>query len=186
MSRRARRTATPFAVLTVCTGNICRSPLAEALLRMRFTGDERFEVGSAGLHAVVGAPMDPAAAKQLVALGGDPAGLIGEQLGDAHADAADLILTMTVSQRDELVRRHPRAMRKVFTCAEFTALLEGAGDAAGADPRAKVELAARSRATVALTAADDIDDPIDAPDEMHARIAAQITGYVDSISSHLM
>ncbi|RGE19799.1 low molecular weight phosphatase family protein [Leucobacter sp. wl10] len=186
MSRRARRRQAPVAVLTVCTGNICRSPLAEQLLRSRFADDPRFEFGSAGLEAVAGAPMDPAAARQLVALGGDPAGLIGEQIGERHADAADLILTMTRSQRDEVVRRFPRSVRRVFTLAEFSALLDlDESQAATADPRALIEEASRRRSEVRLGEADDVVDPIDAADEVHARVASQVAGYVDAIAAGL-
>ncbi|MBK0419464.1 hypothetical protein JD276_10505 [Leucobacter sp. CSA1] len=181
MSRRSRRSVPPVAVLTVCTGNICRSPLAEQMLRMRLRDDPRFEIGSAGLHAVVGAPMDPDAATQLRAHGGDPAGLIGEQLADEHADAADLILTMTRGQRDEVVRRHPRAARRTFTLAEFAALA-GSGDIdRAADPRAVIDQAGRSRSTVRLTEDQDVPDPIDATAEVHAVVASQIVGLVDTI-----
>lgn len=173
-------------MLTVCTGNICRSPLAEQLLRVRFADDPRFEVGSAGLHAVVGAPMDPAAARQLIAQGGDPAGLTGEQFSDDHAGAADLILTMTRAQRDETVKRFPRAARRVFTLAEFAALLElGASDTSTVGPRALIEKASRHRSLVKLGDDDDITDPIDAPDKVHEQVAKQIVGYVDAIAAGL-
>ncbi len=185
MSRRDRRSEAPVAVLTVCTGNICRSPLAEQLLRSRFANDPRFELGSAGLHAVVGAPMDKAAARQLVALGESAAGLTGEQLGEQHVGAADLILTMTRAQRDEVVRRFPRTMHRTFTLAEFAALLEPASEPGASDPRAVIERAARLRSSARLGDDDDIIDPIDAADDVHARVARQIVGYVDAIAARL-
>ncbi|MBT6210168.1 MAG: low molecular weight phosphotyrosine protein phosphatase, partial [Woeseia sp.] len=42
------------SVLVVCVGNICRSPMAEALLRKALKGKEDIEVSSAGLGALVG------------------------------------------------------------------------------------------------------------------------------------
>lgn len=197
MTRRRLHRAAPVAILTVCTGNICRSPLAEQMLRTRLAdtvepgrpvGSPGFEIGSAGLHAVVGSPMDPDAAAQLRAHGGDPAGLIGEQLSADHADAADLILTMTRGQRDEVVRRHPRAARRTFSLAEFAALASAAPPASGPverDPRAVIDRAGRSRSTARLAEADDVPDPIDASLEVHRAVADQIVRLVDVVASAL-
>jgi len=43
-------------ILTVCTGNICRSPIAEGILRAIFQADPSMTVSSAGTHAVAGNP----------------------------------------------------------------------------------------------------------------------------------
>ena len=45
-------------ILVVCVGNICRSPMAEALLRDALTGPEEITVKSAGLGALVGQAAD--------------------------------------------------------------------------------------------------------------------------------
>lgn len=182
MNRRSRREPL-VTILTVCTGNICRSPLAEQMLRLRFAGDPRFEIGSAGLHAVVGARMDNDAALQLRSHGGDPTGLQGEQISNGHVDVADLILTMTRSQRDDVIRRYPRAMQRTFTMAEFVALLDGIDNVHG-DVRTALELiahAARTRARVRLSKTDDIFDPIDSAVEVHKAVGNQIVALVDKI-----
>lgn len=184
MTRRRQRGAPPLAILTVCTGNICRSPLAEQMLRLRLQGDPRFEFGSAGLHAVVGAPMDRDAAAQLIAHGGDPLPPRGEQLSDAHAAAADLILTMTRSQRDEVLRRHPSATQRTFTLAEFALLLEKQG-ANTEDPRNKVSQAAARRSAVRLSDENDVPDPIDASEKVHTDVANQIVTLVDVIAQRI-
>lgn len=68
----------PFGILFVCTANICRSPMAEHLLRGSLAalldtgGAIRFDVSSAGILGWDGEPMDPAAAAELRRLGGDP------------------------------------------------------------------------------------------------------------------
>lgn len=173
----------PVAILTVCTGNICRSPLAEQMLRLRLDGDPRFEIASAGLQAVVGASMDPDAA-QLQYYGGDSLPPRGEQLVGGHAEAADLILTMTRAQRDELLRRFPKAMHRTFTLAEFVILLRHQNSASH-DPRAIIAEAALSRGAVLLTDDDDVPDPIDASSEVHAAVAAQIIGLVDVVAARL-
>ena len=93
-----------FSILYVCTGNICRSPLAERLLTMRLDAalgqrSSVFGVTSAGTHGWDGSEMDPAAASQLIRLGGDPAGFTGrqltpeyegERLGDVKHSLADI------------------------------------------------------------------------------------------------
>lgn len=178
--RRQTRRESPLAILTVCTGNICRSPLAEQIFRVRFAGDPAFEIGSAGLHAVVGSPMDRDAAIQLQAHGGDPSGLQGEQLSDDHVLAADLILTMTRGQRDEVIRRHPTAMQRTFALAEFAALLRTESSATGTS-RERIAYAARTRARVQLTETDDVPDPIDANTEVHEAVGNQIVMLIEQI-----
>lgn len=152
------------------------------MLRLRLA-DSGFTFSSAGLRAVDGAPMDAAAARQLVSHGGDPAGLIGEQLTGQHVQAADLILTMTRRQRDDVVRQFPRAMRRSFSLAEF-AMLATLGDFAPAtDPRIIVEEAGRRRYAVTLKDADDVIDPINASEDVHRAVAAHIVQLVDVIAA---
>src|SRR5688572_31723856 len=64
-------TAEPVRILTVCTGNICRSPYAALLLRegLQWARPGAFEVTSAGTHALVGRPMDEGSAALLAAKG---------------------------------------------------------------------------------------------------------------------
>ncbi|MCU1593365.1 MAG: protein tyrosine phosphatase, partial [Frankiales bacterium] len=65
-----------FRILHVCTGNICRSPMAEQLMRRGLEerlgeGSTAFEVASAGTWGHEGAPMEPFALSTLGALGVD-------------------------------------------------------------------------------------------------------------------
>ncbi|MFV0434447.1 MAG: hypothetical protein ACK5LO_10755 [Leucobacter sp.] len=190
MSRRSRVREAPVTVLTVCIGNICRSPLAEQLLRAGLDGDARFEFGSAGLHTSEGIPMDRHSAQQSLEHGGVPDGALSSVLADGHAQASDLILTMTLGQRDELIERHPRALLRTFTLAEFAGLLtaleaERPSRSAPATPnqiRELVELASRNRARVSLTRADDVPDPVNASVSVHQAVAAQIAGYTAQIA----
>lgn len=175
----------PVKVLTVCTGNICRSPLAELILSSRFEGDSRFDVSSAGLMAVVGSPMDKHAAQQLRAHGGDSTGHRGTQLSEELVATANLILTMTRSQRDEVIRRYPRAMKRTFTLTEFAMLLEIDTNLSNG-PLGLIDFAARNRARVRLTKATDIPDPIDASISVHEAVGNQIVSTIDRIVPRLV
>ncbi|WP_172592044.1 hypothetical protein [Subtercola boreus] len=129
-NRGSSEPARPFTVLMVCTGNICRSPLAEQLLRSRL-GEAGLHasttVSSAGLGAVVGAPMEEHAAAVSLHFRGQPGEFRARQLRSAMVADADLVLTMTRAQRDEVIKRNPRALQRTFTLTEFSKLLSVSG-----------------------------------------------------------
>lgn len=170
----------PFEIVMVCTGNICRSPLAEQLLRAQLAdaGVTDITLSSAGLHAVVDAPMDTIPAEISRRLGGSPDPHRGRMLRTAISENADLLLTMTRDQRNELVQRYPRAMRRTFTLVEYSrllGLLPLPDGATGADAlREHTAQLAQIRSRVALTAADEIADPYLANRQVHEAIGSQI------------
>lgn len=192
----------PSTVLAVCLGNICRSPLAEQLLRARLreSGVRNFECLSAGLRAAVGVPMEPWPAQLSQERGGNPSGARGRQIGTEIVAASDLLLTMTLTQRNELLTRHPTAAQRTFTLAEFAQLIEAlplaAAPASTAWPSAKpqglasplsqvVQAATRARHLVALSSEDDVRDPISQPEWVHREVAAQIDELTKQIVSGL-
>lgn len=109
------------SVLFVCTGNTCRSPMAEALLRETLArrGLTGFSVASAGLAAYPGDPATPEAVAVLGELGIDHSGHRSRSWTADLLSAHDLILTMERAHKDSILRRYPDAAGKVFTLKEF-------------------------------------------------------------------
>ena len=166
----------PFRVLYVCTGNICRSPLAERLARQeleRRLGPEagRIEVTSAGTHGLTGREMYAEAATVLTGAGGDPAGFVARLMEADHVTQADLVLTATREHRAAVVRLDHSASPRTFTIREFGRLAAEVDPSVLplADPlarlRAAVEEAATHRGLVGpeSPADDDVPDPYGGP-----------------------
>lgn len=188
--------SSPFRLLYVCTGNICRSPLAERLARHELARrlHERadlIEVTSAGTHGLTGREMYAEAATVLTRAGGDPSGFLARLMGAEHVRASDLVLTATRTHRAAVSRLDPRAARRTFTIREF-GRLAAAVDASllpDGDPiprlRAAIEEAASHRGLVTPEHPDDDDvpDPYGGPaagyDEAGRLIAAATAPAVE-------
>ena len=100
-------------ILTVCIGNICRSPTAEYVLRQRLA-PRGIEVASAGLHALSGAPMEATALQLLAEHGIDGTAHRARQLTAAMLREADLVLGAEKSHVDAMIRLAPEASGKIF------------------------------------------------------------------------
>lgn len=102
-------------ILFICTGNTCRSPMAEAIARKL---DKNLEVKSAGLFAVQGSDISPFAKEVL-----QENDIVHQHQSTPFtkevADWADLILTMTKSHKDYIVGQYPDLRHKVFSLKEF-------------------------------------------------------------------
>ncbi|MBF4457413.1 MULTISPECIES: arsenate reductase/protein-tyrosine-phosphatase family protein [unclassified Pseudoclavibacter] len=109
-----------FRILTVCTGNICRSPLAEQLLRDGLRDLPGVTVESAGTGALVGSGM-PQQALALAAQYGvtDAEAHISRQLTEDIARGAGLVLALSRDHRQRIVELAPSVVRRTFTLREF-------------------------------------------------------------------
>jgi protein-tyrosine phosphatase len=166
-------------MLLVCTGNICRSALAERLGRAYLDdalGEDAGQVRltSAGVGAVVGSGMHPDSALVLQGFGGDPAGFVARQLVDAMAINADLTLTMTRAHRREVLKVAPRALARTFTVREAADLvrlvgedIDLPGDGLAERARSLVSEMGAARSRRQSGDADDVRDPIGLPLEAH-------------------
>lgn len=103
-------------ILILCVGNICRSPIAEALLKQEFPEKK---IWSAGLGALVGSPADPLSVEVAAAHGVDMSAHRAQQLASWMCQAADLILVMEQFQKTEVEQQYPLVRGKVFRLGEL-------------------------------------------------------------------
>jgi protein-tyrosine phosphatase len=176
-----------FDILVVCLGNVCRSPLAERLLRLRFEqqlgeGASAIGVTSAGVRALVGDPMNERSAAELVRLGGDPSGFASTQVTTPLVMQADLVLTATRDLRSRVLEDTPRALKRTFTIREFAALVDSGAEPWGAtDPSGLVTHAASWRGSAQIEEYD-VPDPIGRPQEFHTQVADLLDADCRTIS----
>src|SRR3974390_196386 len=96
-------------VLFVCTGNVCRSPMAEGLFRAAIQGRDSYRVLSAGLGAMDGQPPSPHAVQAVKELGIDISNLRSRMLTPDLVQQADYIFGMTHSHIDTVAMLYPAA-----------------------------------------------------------------------------
>lgn len=114
-------------ILVLCTGNICRSPMAEALLR-RGLGEDGAEVVSAGTAALVGREADSLARRVMRERGIDISGHRAQQASGALLMASDLILALDQTHAQWIDAKFPQLRGRVHKLGKWT------GDADVADP----------------------------------------------------
>jgi low molecular weight protein-tyrosine phosphatase len=174
----------PFGVLFVCTGNICRSPTAEALARRelaRYPGAP-IQVSSAGSHALEG---NPAASRSILAASVRGASLerhFARELTRQRVRAADLVLCMAAEHRPFVLSYDRSAADRTFLLASF-ARVAGQWDWLAASPAELVALAAEHARE---QAGDDIDDPLGQPAEAYAACAERLDGLVSTVIAALV
>ena len=203
MARRPQAPTQPgpddrFRVLVVCTGNICRSPAAELLMRNllvgRLGGREaaRVEISSAGVAAVVNGPMHPLSRAQLAPWGLDTRAedFRSRQLDDRVVAGVDLVLGANVRHRSTVLERYPHLLDRTFALREF-ARLTAAVDDTMLPPdlvkrgRVLVEAAQARRGTIP-PADDSVPDPMGGPEQAHREavrlIWQAVHGIVDALA----
>ena len=138
----------PF-ILFVCSGNTCRSPMAEALILHRL-GPSAVRAGSAGLHAAEGCRASESAREVMLEMGVDISAHRSRAFRPELAGEADVIFAMTGGHRNAILSLCPGAKDKVFLMKSFSKT-DGASDIN--DPAwASAELYRRTR--------DEIDEAL--------------------------
>lgn len=166
-----------FTVLYVCTGNVCRSPMAELLFRGWADQGADVIVSSAGTEAMEGHGIDRSSASALGQLGIDPSLHRARQFEPWMATDADLILTAAREHRDAIISALPTLYKRTFTMKEFARLVNGLGPG---DPRSIVAAAAARRGQSIPEDPDDDDvrDPYRSAIKHAKTIAEEITESV--------
>ncbi|QEO13676.1 low molecular weight phosphatase family protein [Agromyces intestinalis] len=186
-------------VLFVCTGNICRSPIAERLFaaRLELLGIEA-SVSSAGTRALAGTRMTKEAVDVLSAAGIDPGRHTARVLTPDLVLNADLVLTATRAHRAAVASLVPAASRRSFTLrefarvADFVATQQVDSEASTEHPAAKLQQlvhAAPTQRGLAVPPAtpedDDILDPYGRAPDVYAEAGELIERAIDAILSPL-
>lgn len=179
-------------ILTVCTGNICRSPLTAVILATRLA-DLGVRVHSAGTRGLDAAAMTPEAIDLALEYG------VADVDADAHRSrflteslltSPDLILTMTRDHRREVAELAPARLRSTFTLREFARLAEALADdqiaaaAVGDDAPARLRAAATAVAGMrglVHPGDDDVIDPYRREWEVYRQSADQLVPALSQV-----
>jgi protein-tyrosine phosphatase len=167
--------ATPYRVMTVCTGNICRSPMAEVVLRDRFEAaglGEQVVVDSSGISdEETGNPIDPRAAEVLDEAGYAVPRHAAHRVTRPEIAGRDLLLPMTA--------RHARALRALAPDAGAAARIRmfrsfdpAAPEPSGADATADAERL-------------DVEDPWYGEREDFLSVLQQVEAAADGIVAYV-
>jgi protein-tyrosine phosphatase len=178
------------SILVVCTGNVCRSPIAEGMLRaalVRRVGDEAPEVRSAGTVGWEGAGAMPESIEAAAERGLDIRSHVARRLTPALLDRADLILAMAQDHREGLDRVRPEVSERTFTLKELTRLVEELPGPSDRDLTARVKAAAALRSTGFEGNAldEDISDPLGLPLESYRAIAWELDAWIERLADGL-
>jgi len=108
-------------ILVVCVGNICRSPMGEALFihALNEAGLSAVDVRSAGLDALVGHPADKVVLRLMQEQGVDLSAHRGQQLNRDILHWADLVLVMDKAQKRSIESWEPGARGKVYRIGKW-------------------------------------------------------------------
>ncbi|QHI70875.1 low molecular weight protein arginine phosphatase [Tichowtungia aerotolerans] len=145
-------------LIFVCTGNTCRSPMAEGLLRARLPDNCGWEVMSAGVCAAEGWPVSEHAITALREKKIDISGLTSTTLTPDLIERADLLVTMTSGHQAAVLAAVPESQDKVFLLKSFG---------------------------VAKCAAD-IDDPVGGSLDLYRRVRDEIDAALPDLILYMM
>lgn len=146
-------------IVFVCTGNTCRSPMAEGLLRALLPADSGWEVCSAGICAGDGFPVSRNSVDALREKEIDISNHLSQNLSPELIEQADLLVTMTRQHRVAILSFSPESADKVFLLKSFG---------------------------IAQSAAADIADPVGEGLDVYRRVRDEIDAALPDLILYLM
>ena len=169
----------------LCTGNICRSPAAEAMLRHRLEDlGLAANVRSAGMLQA-GQPAHSSSIDLMAGRGLDITSHRSRRLNAGLVRAADLVLGMAREHVREAVVMVPAAFPKIFTLKELVRRGEAIGPRVGdetvADWLARAHAGRTSADLLGESQADDVADPIGLPRTAYERMVVELDDQLDRL-----
>jgi low molecular weight protein-tyrosine phosphatase len=177
------------SVLVICTGNVCRSPIAEGMIRAaleRAGGAEPIEVSSAGTNGWEGSAAMPESVEAAAERGVDISQHLARRLTDEMLSSADLILCMAHDHRAFVGSERPDLTDRTFTLKELVRLLEDL-------PDGSPNLAARMKEADGLRREgfdgnpmdEDISDPLGLPLDTYRAVAWELEAWCERLVAGL-
>jgi protein-tyrosine phosphatase len=177
------------SVLVVCTGNVCRSPIGEGMLRaalQRRFGADAPSVSSAGTAGWEGSAAMPESIEAARERGVDVSDHVARRLVPGMVEGADLVVCMAGEHRDALQVATPQSRDRIFTLKELVRLLEAVP---AAEPLGPDRLVDRIATAAAERAAgfdgnpydEDVIDPLGLPLESYRAIAWELDEWSERL-----
>ena len=179
------------SILVVCTGNVCRSPIAEGMLRAALEsrlGPDAPAVSSAGTMGWSGSGADPNSIEAAAERGVDISEHRARALTPADVGSATLILGMSGEHAGAVVAQEPDAAPRTFTVKELVRLLEALPPASGGDLATRVSAADGLRASgfAGNPNDDDVADPLGMPLDTFRAVAWELDGWCSRLVDGLL
>jgi low molecular weight protein-tyrosine phosphatase len=177
------------SLLVVCTGNVCRSPVAEGMLRLELSrrlGADAPDIPSAGTMGWEGSGAMPESIEAAAERGIDISGHVAKRVDAEMVVRADLVVCMASEHRDQLRREIPAATPRTFTLKELARLLEalpgGPTDLIG---RVSDADALRVQGFLGNPADDDVGDPLGLPLDSYRAMAWELEAWCERLATGL-
>ena len=180
------------SILVVCTGNVCRSPIAEGFLRAALTrrmGADAPSVSSAGTAGWDGSAAMAESVQAARERGVEIGAHVARRLEASHLAAADLIVTMAAEHRDAVAAWEPRTADRIFTLKELVRLVESmAPVTSSTDISTRVAAAAerRRKGFAGNPLDDDVVDPLGMPLDSYRAIAWELDEWTERLADGLV
>lgn len=179
------------SILVVCTGNVCRSPIAEGMLRAAFAsrlGANAPTVSSAGTMGWSGSAADPNSVEAAAERGVDISDHRARELTTRDVASATLILGMSGVHATAVVAQDRDAAPRTFTVKELVRLLEALPPPAGHDLTSRVAAADALRSSGFAGNPDDQDvaDPLGMPLDSFRAVAWELDEWIARLVDGLL